>query len=110
MVITEVQDVIASGQVRPTDQLLDVDERAQPGTILTFLEPVFDGSQAYAVPRGSICAGVAYTSHAAEIESGKITGIRALAMRIVDGMGIANAIVIRAQALMLPIRAVIFGS
>jgi hypothetical protein len=30
-------------------------------------------------------------------------------MRIVDGMGIANAIVIRVQALMLPIRAVVFG-
>ncbi|MGD8529165.1 MAG: biotin/lipoyl-binding protein [Methyloceanibacter sp.] len=109
MVITDVQNVIASGQVRPTDQLLDVDERAQPGTILTFLEPVFEGSQASAIPRGSICVGVAYSSHAAEIEAGKATGIRALAMRIVDGMGIANAIVIRVQALMLPIRAVVFG-
>jgi len=35
--------------------------------------------------------------------------ISALAMRIVDGMGIVDAIVIRAQALLLPIRAVIFG-
>ncbi|ODR95615.1 secretion protein HlyD [Methyloceanibacter stevinii] len=109
MVITDVQDVIAGGQVRPSDQLLDVEERARPGTILTFLEPVFEGSQAGALPRGSVCNGVAYTSHARAIDEGKITGGRALLMRVVDGMGIANAIVIRAQALMLPIRAVIFG-
>jgi len=110
MVVTEVQEVIASGQIRPTDQLLEFEERAQPGTVLTFLEPIFEGNGAYAIPRGSVCVGVAYTSHATEVETGEITGISAIAMRIVDGMGIANAIVIRAQALLLPIRAVLFGS
>ncbi|MGI9570538.1 MAG: HlyD family secretion protein, partial [Desulfobulbia bacterium] len=107
MVVTEIQDVISTGQLRPSDQLIDIQERTQPGTVLAFLEPIFEG-HAYEIPPGSICAGVAYSSHDAEIKSGNITGISVLAMRIVDGMGIANAIVIRAQALLLPIRVIVF--
>lgn len=109
MVVTEIQDAIAIGQIRPTDQLIEFEERARPGTILTILEPIFESSNAYDIPAGSVCFGVAYTSHAAEIEAGQITGLRAVAMRIVDGMGIANAIVIRAQALLMPIRDVVFS-
>jgi hypothetical protein len=37
-----------------------------------------------------------------------ITGFSVFASSIVDGMGIANGIVIRAQALLLPIRALVF--
>jgi len=107
MVVIEIQDAITTGQLRPTDQLMDVQGRVRPGTVLAVLEPVFAG-HADAVPRGSTCVGVAYSSHAAQIEAGKIKGISALVMRLVDGMGIANAIVIRAQALLLPIREIVF--
>ncbi len=107
MVVIEIQDAITTGQLRPTDQLIDVQDRVRPGTVLAVLEPVFAG-HADAVPRGSTCVGVAYSSHAAQIEAGKIRGISALVMRLVDGMGIANAIVIRAQALLLPIREIVF--
>ena len=107
MVVIEIQDAITTGQLRPTDQLIDVQDRVRPGTVLAVLEPVFAG-HADAVPRGSTCVGVACSSHAAQIEAGKIRGISALVMRLVDGMGIANAIVIRAQALLLPIREIVF--
>ena len=107
MVVIEIQDAITTGQLRQTDQLIDVQDRVRPGTVLAVLEPVFAG-HADAVPRGSTCVGVAYSSHAAQIEAGKIRGISALVMRLVDGMGIANAIVIRAQALLLPIREIVF--
>ena len=43
MVVTQVQDVIAAGQLRPTDQLVDVQQMAQPGTITVYLEPLFAG-------------------------------------------------------------------
>lgn len=33
MVVTEVQDVIAGGQVRASDQLVDIQQLAKPGTI-----------------------------------------------------------------------------
>ena len=107
MVITEIQGAISTGQLRPTDQLIDLQDRVRPGTVMVVMEPLFAG-HADAVPPGSSCVGVAYTSRAAAIEAGKITGFSAFIATLVDGMGIANAIVIRAQALLLPIRALVF--
>jgi multidrug resistance efflux pump len=107
MVVIEIQDSIASGQLRPTDQLIDIRDRARPGTIMVVLEPVFEG-QADDVTPGSACVGVAYTSREAERESGEITGFGRFTSSIVDGMGIANALVIRIQTLLLPIRALVF--
>ena len=108
MVVTEVQGAIAGGQLRPTDQLIDIQDRRRPGTIMATLEPLYEG-QADTIPPGSICAGVAYTSRAAEREAGELTGLSAFTSAIVDGMGIANALVIRGQALLLPIRVLVFG-
>lgn len=107
-VVTEIQGAIAAGQLRPTDQLIDITERARPGTILAVLEPVHDG-HADLIPPGSACVGAAYSNHDAAIDAGEIRGLNALAKRIVDGMGIANALVIRGQALLLPIRVLVFS-
>ncbi|TJV23828.1 MAG: HlyD family secretion protein, partial [Mesorhizobium sp.] len=41
MVVTEVQDLIATGQVRASDQLIDAQQVVRPGTITVFLEPLF---------------------------------------------------------------------
>lgn len=108
MVVTEVQGAIAGGQLRPTDQLIDIQDRRRPGTIMATLEPIYKG-HADAIPPGSICAAVAYTSRVAERDAGELTGLSAFISSIVDGMGIANALVIRGQALLLPIRVLVFG-
>lgn len=108
MVVTEVQGAIAGGQLRPTDQLIDIQDRRRPGTIMATLEPIYEG-HADAIPPGSICAAVAYTSRVAERDAGELTGLSAFISSIVDGMGIANALVIRGQALLLPIRVLVFG-
>ena len=108
MVITEVQGAISGGQLRPTDQLIDIQDRSRPGTIMAVMEPIFEG-HADAIPPGSRCAAVAYTSRAAEREAGEITGFSAFVSAIVDGMGIANALVIRGQALLLPVKVLVFG-
>jgi multidrug resistance efflux pump len=42
MVVTEVQDYIAAGQVRPTDQLIDPQQASRPGTLAVFLEPLYE--------------------------------------------------------------------
>src|SRR3954447_17189809 len=43
MVVVQVQDVIAAGQVRPTDQLVDALQAARPGTLTVFLQPLYPG-------------------------------------------------------------------
>jgi multidrug resistance efflux pump len=107
MKVIEVQAVIASGQLRPSDQLIDIQDRARPGTILTVIEPLYAGHADH-VPPGSRCIGVAYSSHEKAIKAGEISGFSAFLSRIVDGMGIANAIVIRAQSLLLPVKILVF--
>lgn len=108
MRVIEIQDAIASGQLRPTDQLIDIRDRAQPGTILATLEPIFPGHTTGVTP-GSACLGVAYSDHGPEIENGDIGGLHATLLRLVDGMGIANAFVLRIQALVLPIQVLVFS-
>ena len=49
MVITEIQGAISTGQLRPTDQLIDLQDRLRPGTIMVTMEPVFAG-HADAIP------------------------------------------------------------
>ena len=108
MVVDDVQDAIAAGQFRPGDALLDQQDRARPGTVTAFLAPIFP-QHLDSIPPGSACVGVAYTSRAKEIDAGEITGLSAFIARIVDGMGIANAIVLRAQAILLPVKTLVFN-
>jgi multidrug resistance efflux pump len=108
MVVDDVQGAIAAGQFRPGDALLDQQDRARPGTVTAFLAPIFP-EHLDSIPPGSACVGVAYTSRAKEIDAGEITGLSAVIARIVDGMGIANAIVLRAQAILLPVKTLVFN-
>ena len=43
LVVTEVRDVIAAGQLRPTNQLIDVQQMGKPGTLTAFLQPLYPG-------------------------------------------------------------------
>ena len=43
MVVTQVQDFIAAGQFRGGEQLIDPQQVVRPGTILVFLEPLYEG-------------------------------------------------------------------
>ena len=46
LVVAKVQDAIAAGQLRPSDQLLDPIQASRPGTLTVYLEPLFEGSLA----------------------------------------------------------------
>lgn len=54
VVVVAVQDVIPSGQVRPSDELRDPQRNNTPGTITVYLEPLYEGV-ADLIPPGSTC-------------------------------------------------------
>lgn len=108
MVVTTVQDYIAAGQFRSGEQLIDPQNIARPGTILVYLEPLYNGGLD-GVTAGSSCIVNAYTSNHEEI-SAKDTGtFRKIALHVVDGVGLVHALLLRIQALLLPIKTLVLS-
>lgn len=108
MVVTEVQDVIAGGQVRASDQLVDVQQLSRPGTITATLEPLYENGFGN-VPPGSNCIANAYTSNHEELASGQAGTMRSLFLHAVDATGIVHAVILRIQAIMMPVQVLVLG-
>jgi multidrug resistance efflux pump len=108
MVVTGVQDFIAAGQFRAGDQLVDVQQISKPGTILVFLEPLYDGGLDD-VPPGSSCIANAYSSNHDLLQSKDIGSVKRVALHAVDAVGLVHAMILRIQALLLPIRTLVFS-
>ena len=107
MVVTGVQDFIAAGQFRGGEQLIDVQQIARPGTILTFLEPLYpDGLDG--VTPGSSCIANAYSSNHDRIESKETGSVKKVLLHAVDAVGLVHAMILRIQALVLPIQTLVF--
>lgn len=108
MVVTEVQAVIASGQLRPTDQLVDVQNLARPGTLTAFLEPLYpnglDG-----IPPGSNCIANAYTSNHDRLASPDVGALERFWLHMIDTVGLVHAMILRLQALLLPVQTLVLG-
>src|SRR4029077_20259844 len=62
MVVTDVQDYNAAGQFRGGEQLVDPQQVTRPGTLLVFLEPLYEGGLDGVTP-GSSCIANAYSSN-----------------------------------------------
>lgn len=108
MVVTGVQDFIAAGQVRSGDQLIDAQQVARPGTILTYMEPLYPGGLDGVTP-GSSCIANAYSNNH-DIIAAKDTGtLRRVALHAVDAVGLVHAMLLRIQALVLPIQTLVFS-
>ena len=108
MVVTNVQAYIAAGQVRGGEQLIEAQQVARPGTILVFLEPIFKGGLEGVTP-GSSCIANAYTSNHELISSGKIGSFKSFALHVVDATGLVHALLLRIQALLLPIKTLVLS-
>jgi multidrug resistance efflux pump len=108
MVVTAVQDFIAAGQFRGGEQLVDPQQVVRPGTILVFLEPLYAGGLDGMTP-GSSCVANAYSSHHDLIASGNVGTIKGLVLHAVDAVGLVHAMILRIQALLLPIQTLVFG-
>lgn len=108
MVVTRVQDYIASGQFRTTDQLVDLQQFARPGTITVFLEPLYDGGLEGVLP-GSSCFANAYTNNHDKLASKDIGFGSWLYLHMVDAVAIVHALLLRVQALLLPIKQLVLA-
>jgi multidrug resistance efflux pump len=107
MVITNVQDYIAAGQFRGGEQLIDA-SAAKPGTILAFLEPLEKNGLAD-VTAGSSCIVNAYTSNHEEISSKDTPALRGFVLHAIDTVGLVHAMLLRIQALLLPIKTLVLS-
>ena len=108
MVVTEVQDVIVSGQLRPTDVLIDIQDRAKPGSFMVVLEPLYSNGLEGVLP-GTKCIANAYTSNHDLIASGDLGMSEMLFLHLVDTVGAVHAIILRIQTLMLPVQMLVFS-
>ena len=108
MVVTGVQDYIAAGQFRGGEQLIDPQQMRQPGSILVFLEPLYEGGLKDVTP-GSSCIANAYTSNHDLIDSKDTGGFKRFVLHAVDAVGIVHAILLRVQAVLLPIKTLVFS-
>jgi multidrug resistance efflux pump len=108
MVVTTVQDYIAAGQFRTGEQLIEAQNIARPGTILVFLEPLYKGGLE-GVTAGSSCIVNAYTSNHEEIVAKETSTGRKIVLHVIDGVGLVHALLLRIQALLLPIKTLVLG-
>jgi multidrug resistance efflux pump len=108
MVVTGVQDYIAAGQFRGGEQLLEAQNAVRPGTILVFLEPIYQGGLE-GVTAGSSCIVNAYTSNHELISSGKLSAAKSFGLHAIDAVGLVHALLLRIQALLLPIKTLVLS-
>ncbi|WP_420406090.1 HlyD family secretion protein [Nisaea sp.] len=108
MVITQVQDVIAAGQLRPTDQLFDIQDARRPGTITAYMEPLYEGGIAN-LPPGSRCIANAYTSNHERLASEDLGTGEFLFLHLVDTVGLIHALLLRIQTIIMPVQALVFS-
>ena len=108
MVVTQVQDLIAAGQVRGTDQLLDPAQATQPGTITVFMEPLYEGGFDK-IPPGSHCIANAYTSNHDRLADENIGTAQWVFFHVIDAVGLVHAMILRIQAILLPLKTLVLG-
>jgi multidrug resistance efflux pump len=108
MVVTHVQGFIATGQLRSTDQLVDLQQFRQPGTVLVIMEPLYEGGLDRVIP-GSSCVANAYTSNHEALQDPALGSGRRFVLHAVDAVGLVHAILLRIQVVMLPFTTLVLG-
>jgi len=108
MVVTGVQDFIAAGQFRGGEQLVDAQQVRQPGTITVMLEPLFAGGIEDVTP-GSSCIANAYSSNHERLKSKDIGTATWAYLHAVDAVGIVHAMLLRIQALLMPVKILVLS-
>jgi multidrug resistance efflux pump len=108
MVVTNVQNYVAAGQLRAGEQLVDARQVSAPGTLLVFLEPLYEGGLD-GVTAGSSCIANAYSSNYDIIHAEGTGPIRRIALHAVDALGLVHALLLRLQALIIPFKTLVFG-
>ncbi|MEM6745374.1 MAG: biotin/lipoyl-binding protein [Pseudomonadota bacterium] len=108
MLVTHVQDVIAAGQFRPGDALLDIQDRARPGTLTVRLEPLYSDGLDGVIP-GSKCIAHVYTYNHERLQDPDLGFGEWAFLHVVDTTGLVHAFILRFQAFMLPVRTLVLS-
>ena len=108
LVVTQVQDVIAAGQVLQTNQLTEMEKIGPPGTVLASLEPLYEGVLDR-VPPGSSCIANLYSNNHERLATEKLGAAHRVYLHAVDAIALIHALVIRLQAVVLPLTTLVFG-
>jgi len=108
LVVTRVQDVIAAGQILQTNQLTELEKLGPPGTVLAVLEPLYDGVLDR-VPPGSNCIANLYSDHHEQIASKDTGTMERIGLHFVDAVALVHALILRLQAVVLPLKTLIFA-
>ncbi|MBR0874940.1 HlyD family secretion protein [Bradyrhizobium tropiciagri] len=108
LVVTTVQDFIAAGQFRASEVLIDPQNLQKPGSILVYLEPLYKNGLDGVTP-GSTCIVNAYTSNHDVIDDPKTGTMKGIALHVVDATGLVHALLLRIQALLLPIKTLVLA-
>lgn len=89
--ITRIQEPIASGQMAPTNRLMEPSERVKRGQIVAHLDLVHPEHQELLVP-GSGCLVQTYTTHLEGPLEGTVTA------HVIEALGIIKAVGLRIRA------------
>ncbi len=108
MVVTNIQNVIAAGQFRGGEQLVEAQQVKQPGTLLVYLEPLFQGGLEGVTP-GSSCIANAYSNNHDVIAAKETSTMQRVWLHAVDALGMVHALILRLQALVLPFKVLVFS-
>lgn len=108
VVVVQVQDVIPSGQIRPTDELRDVQQNTTPGSILVYLEPLYEGL-ADKVPPGSNCLANVYTDNHERLEHEDLGFWERAFLHVVDTIGVVHAAGLRLRLILMPVNTLVLS-
>ena len=108
MVVTSVQDFIAAGQFRGGEQLIDPQQVTRQGTLLVYLEPLYEGGLEGVTP-GSSCIANAYSSNHDVIQAKETGAVKRVVLHAVDALGLVHALILRLQACVLPFKTLVFS-
>ena len=108
LVVTEVQEIIAAGQLRPTDVLLDPQQTARPGTLTVYLEPLYKGALD-SVPPGSSCIVNVYSNNYDRLAGEDVGTGEWLFLHMIDAVGVVHAAILRIQSLMMPVQTLVLS-
>ena len=106
VVVVEVQDVIPSGQFRPSDELRDVQNNTTPGSILVYLEPLYK-TASDDLPPGSNCLANVYTDNHERLEHEELGFWEGAFLHVVDTIGVVHAAGLRLRLILMPVNTLV---
>ena len=72
------------------------------------MEPLYDGGFDD-IPPGSVCIANAYTNNHARLAEKDVGVFEGVLLHAIDAVGVVHALILRLQALMLPIQTLVFA-